>query len=71
MIIFYLTKIGDSGDERGRVSMNWSQPHEAIRREINTAAGTVTARKVLVSGRAEGQEQKALLSHEVTAATIY
>lgn len=32
------------------MSMNWLQSHQAIRREINTAVGTKTARKIIVRG---------------------
>lgn len=39
--------------------------------EINTAAGVARARKTLVTGLAEAQEQKVLSSHGVTPAKIY
>lgn len=53
------------------MSMNWSQSHQAIRREINTAVGTETARKIIAGGPSGTQRQKALLSCGVTPATIY
>lgn len=53
------------------MSMNWLQFHQAIRREINTAVGTATARKMLVTGLSEAQEQKIFLSRGVTPAKIY
>lgn len=43
------------------MSMNWLQSHQAIRREINTAVGTVMARKSLVRGMSEVQEQKSIV----------
>lgn len=53
------------------MSMTWLQSHQAIRREINTAVGTVTARKILVTGQSGAQEQRAFLSHGLTPAKIY
>lgn len=43
------------------MSMNWLQSHQAIRREINTAVGTVMARKVLVRGMSDVQEQTSIV----------
>lgn len=43
------------------MSMNWLQSHQAIRREINTAVGMVMARKSLVRGMSEVQEQKSIV----------
>ena len=53
------------------MSMNWLQSHQAMRREINTAVGTKTARKIIVRGLSGTQRQKALLSYGVTPAKIY
>lgn len=43
------------------MSMNWLPSHQAIRREINTAVGTVMARKSLLRGMSEVQEQKSIV----------
>lgn len=43
------------------MSMNWLPSHQAIRRETNTAVGTVMARKSLVRGMSEVQEQKRIV----------